>query len=171
MFTLSTAITGNGSVSSADGINCTGSPQGGVCSQSYMADSRATLAISTINSVFSGWGGDCSGCGSALTCSIVVHSPKVCYAVFVNPSPVILVGASQGFQSLQQAYDAAEDGATIKVQEEVLAEKLVPNSIGKKVYILGGYEPTFTTQVGYTAILGKLAISQGSIVVNRVVVR
>jgi hypothetical protein len=72
---------------------------------------------------------------------------------------------------LQQAYDAAGDGATIKVQAEVPAEKLVPGGMGKKVYILGGYEPTFTIQTGYTAILGKLAISRGSIVLNRVVIR
>jgi len=95
----------------------------------------------------------------------------LCSAAFVEPSPVILVGSSQGFQSLQQAYDAAGDGATILVQAEVPAEKLVLSSTGKKVYIRGGYEPTFTTQAGYTAILGKLAVSQGSIVVNRVVIR
>jgi hypothetical protein len=137
----------------------------------YQADSRATLAVTTNDSVFSGWGDDCSGCGSSLACSIVVNSPKVCNAVFVNTSPVILVGASQGFTSLQKAYDAAGDGATLKAQAQVPAEKFVAGSRGKKVYILGGYEPTFTTQTGYTAILGKLAISQGSVVVNRVVIR
>jgi hypothetical protein len=95
----------------------------------------------------------------------------LCSAEFANPSPVILVGTSQGFTSLQQAYDAAGDGATIKAQAEVPAEKLVLSSTGKKVSILGGYEPSFTTQTGYTVILGKLSISQGSIVVNRVNIR
>jgi hypothetical protein len=95
----------------------------------------------------------------------------LCSAAFVNPSPVILVGSSQGFISLQQAYDAAGDGATIKVQAEVPAEKLVPGSTGKKVYILGGYEANFTSQTGYSAILGKLVISRESIVLNRVVIR
>jgi sugar lactone lactonase YvrE len=95
----------------------------------------------------------------------------LCSAAFVEPSPVILVGSSQRFSSLQQAYDAAGDGATIKARAEVPAEKLVPGSTGKKVYVLGGYEATFTTQTGYTAILGKFTISRESIVLNRVIIR
>jgi hypothetical protein len=95
----------------------------------------------------------------------------LCSAEFANSSPVMLVGSSQGFTTLQQAYDTAGDGATIKVQAEVPAEKLVLSSTGKKVSILGGYEPSFTTQTGYTTIIGKLVISRGSIVVNRVIIR
>jgi hypothetical protein len=95
----------------------------------------------------------------------------LCSAAFVESSPVILVGSSQSFSSLQQAYDAAGDGATIKARAEVPAEKLVPGSTAKKVYILGGYEATFSTQTGYTAILGKFTISRGSIVLNRVIIR
>ncbi len=88
--TITKTGTGNGSVtSSPSGINC-----GTDCSENYNSgtDVQLTAAPDT-GSVFAGWSGDCSSCGSALTCSITINSDKVCSATFnteaANNAPVI----------------------------------------------------------------------------------
>ena len=87
--------TGYGTVSSnPSGINC-----GSTCSGSFSSGTLVTLtATADAGSAFSGWSGDCSGCGTNRTCDITMNADKECNAQFeiqqftVTPS----VGSGQG---------------------------------------------------------------------------
>ena len=169
-YTLSTVITGNGSVNNGD-IACTGSPQQGTCSYPYPSGTEVMLQADVSNSRFSGWGDACAGCGSTLSCLVTVVAPKTCSAAFVDPQLVMVSGLSQLFDYLQTAYGAAGNSATLKAQEVTFIENLLLNVVGRTVTIKGGFEPTFTTQTGVTTIKGMLTIGGGGLVADRITIR
>ncbi|OAQ20917.1 InlB B-repeat-containing protein [Thermosulfurimonas dismutans] len=78
-YTLSVSRTGSGTItSSPSGINC-----GSTCSASFDRGITVRLtAFPNIDSIFTGWGGDCAGCGSNATCSVVMDGAKSCSAQF-----------------------------------------------------------------------------------------
>ena len=170
-FTLSTVITGNGSVNNGD-IACTASPQAGTCSYLYPPGAKVELLAAISNSLFFGWGDACVSCGSALSCVVLLDGPKTCSATFLDPALIIISDTpSRSFISLQSAYAAARSGATIKAQSMLFTGNLLLDIIGRTVTIKGGYEPTFTTQTGVTMVKGTLTIGKGGLVADRVVVR
>jgi PKD repeat protein len=77
--TVQKAGTGSGTVSSSPaGIDC-----GTDCSEAYDEGTVVTLtATAAADSVFSGWEGDCSGCGTSTTCDVTMDSDKTCTAAF-----------------------------------------------------------------------------------------
>ena len=65
-------------IDSESGIYC-----GNDCNESYTPSTEVKLyAFIDADSKFSGWGGDCSSCGSFSTCRITIDSNKVCSASF-----------------------------------------------------------------------------------------
>ena len=52
-----------------------------------------------------------------------------------------------------------------------MIEDLLLNAASKTIKLLGGYESTFTTQTGCTTVQGQVLIEQGSLVVDRVVIK
>ena len=169
---LAIAISGNGSVNSDPvGIACSGSPQSGNCIASYPPGSRVTLTETAGNSLFVGWGGDCTTCGGNLTCTVTLDSARICSASFTPSALVTIVGSQAPFSTLQAAYNAAGNGAVLKAQGVTLAENLLLNNPSIKVTISGGYEPTFTTQTGVTTVKGSVIIGNGVLVADRIAVR
>jgi len=77
--TILKAGTGSGTVTSnPSGIDC-----GSDCSEVYNANTSVTLtATPDTGSIFGGWSGDCSSCGTNATCQITMNSNKTCTAVF-----------------------------------------------------------------------------------------
>jgi uncharacterized repeat protein (TIGR02543 family) len=80
-FTLSVAVTGNGTVTGG-GISCT-SAGGSGCSQSETANSSVTLtATPGAGAGFTGWGGACAG--TATTCVVTMNAAKSVTAAFTG---------------------------------------------------------------------------------------
>ena len=94
--TISSSGTGSGRVVTASGtspaIDCTLSPTGqatGTCSASYPEGTSVSVTLTPDgSSIFDGWGGDVSDCGSALTCSIAMSQNKSAVAqLSAMPTP------------------------------------------------------------------------------------
>ena len=62
-------------------INC--GSGGSDCTEDYPEWSSVTLyAVADAGYVFTGWGGDCSGCGNSPTCQVTLDAGKICIATF-----------------------------------------------------------------------------------------
>jgi hypothetical protein len=170
-YTLSTSITGSGSVNSGDGIACSSGAPPGTCAFSYLSGTKVTLRETVSASTFSGWGEACAGCGSTAACLVTVDGVKNCSATFDTPALVTVTGMTQPFALLQAAYAAAGNGAIIKAQALTFIEHLLLNNAGKTVTVKGGYDPTFAIQTGVTTVQGALTIGKGGLVADRLVVR
>ena len=86
MLSVSLAGTGSGTVASMpSGINC-----GSMCSASFLSGTQVSLtATASANSTFAGWGGACSGAGSAVSCMVTMSGVKSVSASFtLNASPL-----------------------------------------------------------------------------------
>lgn len=64
------------------GITC-----GADCTEVYTVGTTVTLTAQGIGSTFTGWGGDCSSCGSNLTCQVMMNGNKTCTATFEELPP------------------------------------------------------------------------------------
>jgi subtilase family serine protease len=161
------AGTGNGSVnSSPSGLSCTG----GTCSANFTSGTTVSLfQTEASGSVFAGWSGACSATG---TCSVIMTAARNVTATFnFAPSPHIrLLGSSQQFATLQQAYDAAPDGAVIQLEGVTFIEDLLPDA-SKFMTIKGGYDSAFTGQTGMSTLQGVLSLGRGSFAVDHLIVR
>jgi hypothetical protein len=74
------------------------------------------------------------------------------------------------YDTLQAAYDAAADGATIMAREYLFPDALSCN-LAKPVTIKGGYNQTYTVQSGFSSIKGVMTIGKGAVTVDRLVIR
>lgn len=79
---------------------------------------------------------------------------------------VRIVGASpQDYGTIQAAYDAAPDGATIRVLGVDYTENVTANrAIG--VVIEGGYGPDFQAPLGNTLLHGSLTVTAGTVTIR-----
>ena len=62
----------------ASGINCPGD-----CHEEYPRGKNVTLTAGTrVGYMFSGWEGDCAGCGTDPVCAVITDGGKACLANF-----------------------------------------------------------------------------------------
>jgi len=80
-------------------------------------------------------------------------------------------GTGNYYETLQQAYDDASDGATLMLWS---SDRIVENilcGLAKSVTIKGGYDQGFPPDNGgYTAFSGSFTIGQGTVVLDRLVI-
>lgn len=74
------------------------------------------------------------------------------------------------FTTIQEAYNVAADGSTIKTWATTYSESLNCNR-PVTVNLQGGYDKDYTAQVDSTVLLGQLTISDGSLIVNNIVLQ
>jgi hypothetical protein len=164
-YTFSVTMAGNGAgkvTSDSGGMACTS----GTCSAELPSNTTVNLlATPSTISLFDAWSGDCSGSGG---CSFTLTANKSVTATY-NLAPKAMIGVTE-YSSFAEAYSAASGSSTtILLLEDILPVSTV---ISKSLTLMGGYLPNFSRSTsGYTTLQGTLAISSGSLLVDRVVVK
>lgn len=87
--------------------------------------------------------------------------------------PVRIEGVTPSYySSLQDAYDSALNGDIIQCKEFVLTEDLyIDDTSNKSVTIQGGYNNDFSAIVGISSLGGNLIISNGTVVIENVLLQ
>jgi hypothetical protein len=159
---------GTGTVhSDTGGIACaTGSPAS--CSATYIGGTPVTLtAAPDWKSLFGGWSGGVTGTEN--TALLTLNNDTTVQATFTPNNQVRLSAPLSEYPSLQQAYDAADDGATLQARVYTFLEP-VDFSLAKTVTLDGGWNASYTDNAGgYTAIRGTLTVSRGLAVVANII--
>ena len=164
LLTVSLSGSGGGSVNSTlpepvGLLSCaSGSPAG--CSNSFAYGTSVTLAATPDwKSSFTGWGTPCSGTGG---CTITMAGASGVAAIF-DMVPRVRTGGTTpvDYASLQDAYDHAGAGDTLKAKVFIFGENLLLTR-NIAVTLAGGYSEDFASVTGATTVLGSLTIEQGT---------
>lgn len=154
---------GGGSVSSNPaGISCSS----GTCTADFLPNINVELtATPNTTSVFSGWGGSCTGIGSCTVYTSGNYSMQANFAL----APKAKIG-NNGYSSFNAAYTAASNGSIIQLLEDTLP---VSTSINKKLILQGGYKSDYSRNSnGYTVLQGQLALGTGgAVTADRVILK
>jgi N-acetylneuraminic acid mutarotase len=163
---VSLSGTGGGSVNSNPSglIACTYPPQSGT-SSTIQAGIQLTLTETTNgDSLFSGWGGACSGCDKSQSCQFVLDSTRNCTADFYVMPPTRIGGSY--YPDLTIAYSHAVSTNTIQSKATTFPGGLNLNR-NISVILQGGYDAGYVNQSGYSSVQGQLILGVGSLVVDR----
>lgn len=165
--TLSVTITGEGSVNSVpSGIACTS----GTCSAEFTSGQSVELtAAPTVSSDFAGWDGACSASGNNPVCTVIVSGLTEVAANF-TAKQLVRVGDNY-YASMQAAYNAAGEGATLKGSIQTLFEDLNFN-LTPNISFDGGYDETWTKVVdANTTISGSVTLAGGSVTISNMIIQ
>jgi hypothetical protein len=118
-------------------------------------------------SLFTGWGGDCSGTAE---CGLSMTVDRDVTALFsFDTAHKSRVGASY-YSTLQGACDAADPGETIKAWSTVYAESL-NCALSDNVTLRGGFNGAYTSNTGMTTIHGHLTVHSYALTLENIVIR
>jgi hypothetical protein len=166
--TVTRSGTGDGTVSDNSGAL---SWNGVTGTAGYMTGAQVILtALQHPNSIFGGWGGDCTPSG--YNCFVTMAADREVTALFTLTAPKAMIGTT-GYISLNAAYTAAltPGTTTILALDAELPEDLAVGS-GKDIILIGGYNTAFNARTGNPTILkGLLTIGAGSLTVDGLAVR
>ncbi|SKA02881.1 Ig-like domain (group 3) [Trichlorobacter thiogenes] len=163
---LTVAIVGSGSViSDPVGISCAAGNSSG-CAAVFDAGSTVVLtATGNTGFDFSIWSGACTG-GNG--CSVLMDTDRSVTSTFTVQNNVKVNGTSYG--TLNDAYLAAGDGATLMARDLTFVEDLLVNR-GIGIILQGGYADGFGSHTGYTTLHGVLTVSSGSVVLDNLKIK
>jgi hypothetical protein len=149
----------------------------GVCNYPELSDKEVTMtATANAQSEFNGWTGDCFQ--KTQTCTVTMDGLKYVQATFLRRNAFHVDGAF--FDNLQDAYDAAKDGSVIMVLAGTwpsVSPTPTPTEYAtawqsKTVYIVGGYDGTFTNNAGgSTTVTGRTNVFKGKVVMKQLKLR
>jgi ELWxxDGT repeat protein len=163
---ITIAGSGSGTVySNTGGIACIKGSTAN-CSATYTINDPVTLIASPDwKSTFGGWSN--GYIGSTTPVGITMNTSKAITATFTANIQAQVGGT--GYASLQEAYNAAANGATIQSQVYNFLENLALNR-PVNIIMSGGLNSSYQPTGGFTTIQGSLSIEQGSVVVDGVAV-
>jgi uncharacterized protein DUF1566/List-Bact-rpt repeat protein len=171
---LTVAVTGSGTVTSSPqnngAIACTGSGSG--CSTAFPSSTAVALtATSSATTMFSAWGGACSGLSP--TCNLTMDGDKTVTAVFVNLPPFKVFAALTGYFSLWGDFygpvvssgpvTVHAKAGTVRVDSLVLDREIV-------LVLKGGFDSGFGANPGMTDFLGTLTVGKGALTVEHLAI-
>jgi hypothetical protein len=168
---LTITINGSGSgkvTSSPSVIACDYPTQTGFCSAFFTGSSVNLSAAADPGSLFNGWGSDCAAC-SVTPCTVTLNSFKTCTAGFAAKMVIINGIVSDGYATLQKAYDTATNNALLMARSGTLSEDVLLDD-DKSIRIYGGYNSDFSSPTGVTEIDGSLTIARGALTVEDLVI-
>ncbi len=158
--------TGKGTISSPPfGIACNSS-----CYGYYESGSEINLKVDPYYSYFTGWSGACTGTGD---CLLKLQANTSVTATFTNDLDHVARINYQTplyFPSLQAAYTTALTGNTIQVWGMELSESCLFNR-NLSVFLKGGYDDSYLSSGGVTTIHGNITITNGTVRVDKLVVK
>lgn len=160
---------GGSITSSPAGISCSNGASGTVVTCTVPISGTVNLfATPSVMSNFGGWGGGIATCSGLGACSVLMDGEKTVTASFI-PAALLRIDGTI-YKTLQEVYDAAYDGAVIQLLDNAVAGTLDANrNIGVK--LKGGYDAGYTDSTGTTTVTGPLTVSQGGLLVDRIVIR
>jgi hypothetical protein len=164
--TLTVTISGSGvgSVhSDTGGIACAG----GSCQADFDGGIPVSLsATPDASSIFSGWGGACSGTDS---CVVAMDAAKDVSAAFdvMPPARIFDTVAPRYFTTLQAAYNAASDGDVIQLRDGTLVGGFLADRF-IRVTIKGGYNASYLTGNQDSRLQGVVLLRQGTVRMEKV---
>ena len=164
-YPLTVSIAGAGSVHSSDGfISCTGTTG---CSYDYASGTIVTLTATASNSTFTGWSGACTG---TAPCVVTMDAIRNVTATFDSAQNVRI--GSNYYLSIQSAYNAANDGATLEVRDQSFMEFMEDILFNRPVTVIldGGKDAGWNSN-GFSSVSGSLTISDGTVDVRGLVIR
>ena len=170
--TLTISGDGAGSVNSnpSNWIACTWPPQDGTCSTTRaLSDSFELIATPDDDSVFGGWSGACTNSSGNCIINMIADRTVTAYFNYVLPAR-IHGGSGKTFPLLQSAYDSAANNDIIQAREFEFSENLLLNR-NIRVKIKGGYDTTYTTNSGNSALNGTMRIRSGALKVKNLMLR
>ncbi len=156
--------TGTGTVSSApDGIMCEKAGSSTASCSNTFTENVTLTATRTVYSVFKEW----SSCVGTGTCLVTMDTEKSVTATF----NALHIGTD--YPTLQEVYDASPDSSVIQLLQSSTGETvgtLIPNR-DVVVKLSGGYDNSYLTIPGWTAITGPVRISKGKVIPEWVAVK
>ena len=155
--------TGGGAVNSnPSGFTCSS----GTCTQPYPTGASITLsATPDSDSLFTTWGGDCSGTGDCTLTTAVDHSAT---ATFTGVSPVRI--GSTDYPTLQAAFNAVNSTTTVLARNRTFVEDTTLSQPWT-VTLAGGYDITYGSRTGTSTVQGTVTVAGGTFIVDQVTVR
>jgi hypothetical protein len=160
--------TGQGSVTSTpSGIACNTD-----CSAPFTGGNEVILhSQASSYSSFGGWsGGSCSGTGDCIVTPNVDTTIIATFTYDVTHQVQLDSGTQTFYSSIQSAYDAAAEGAIIKLWATSYSESLTC-SRPVTVTLQGGYNSGYTAIIGDPVLTGVLSIAGGTAIVDGVSVQ
>jgi pseudomonalisin len=142
----------DGACGAANGASFSAIPASGLCSGGTPSTVTGTGP----------WNWSCNGINGGITAT--------CSATYGLTGLLTIEGTTTYYGSMYDAYNAAAGGNTIESQAVILTENPVFNS-PVSVIIQGGYDSTFSSIIGYTIISGTMAIQDGTVTVNDLIVQ
>jgi hypothetical protein len=163
-YTLTLEGSGGGTITSnPPGISCPSS-----CSSTFDGGTAVTLtATADSNSVLSGWSeASCPGSGD---CQVTMDSNKTVTGTFVLKPVRITTPSPSYYSTLGGAYAQASDGNILQSREYTFNEDLDLNS-NISLTLEGGYDVNYGANSGYTSLHGTLKISNGTLVLENLII-
>jgi hypothetical protein len=166
-YTLTCSREGSGGgtiTSNPQGISCPSS-----CASTFDGGTTVTLiAAPDPDSHFSGWSeASCPGTGY---CQVAMDSNRNVTATFSFVAPVRNMGPPLCYYDiLFGAYSQASDGNILQSRVYTFNEDLDHNR-NISVTLKGGYDIDYATNTGYTSLHGTLKISNGTVVLENLLI-
>lgn len=108
-----------------------------------------------------------------LTATNAGGSSTIVKTAYIVVQPYVkIAGSPTVYHNIQEAYNAAPDGATIQVRDLTLIEDFNANATTPKTITLeGGYDTTFTTAAGVTTLKGSITTTTGKTTIKNFILQ